>query len=260
MTSRNCHCVTIQAIVRQRSDWNSIHRYFRAFGRIHLLPHRKDFRPKLFYSKTFVQTHLPEAICPKTYLPDTICPKTLFPKVSNTLIIIFFGYNSIRAKGHTLTHSPTRTHSLLTHTNVSAHVDTLIRHLNDHEDTFSHSYYHTDPYVHSTRKVSVKKYSLTNFELPNLMVSYDTAKGSKTCACGMQNVPILEVRGRRFVNARARIFRCTHGSIQQKHRTLCRIHRCTLGTLHLLQDPSLHPRRLHREIGGSRQLNIKIWK
>ncbi len=59
------------------------------------------------------------------------------------------------------------------------------------------------------------------FEFPNSMVSYGTAKESKTCACGMQKVWILEVRGRWLVNARARIFHSTHvtlhGIIHQKH-------------------------------------------
>ncbi len=62
------------------------------------------------------------------------------------------------------------------------------------------------------------------FELPNFMASYGTMKVCKTCACRMRKVRILEVRSRRFVNARARIFRRT------------------CGTLHLLQDPLLHRR------------------
>ncbi len=116
-----------------------------------------------------------------------------------------------------------------------------------------------------------KKNLLTNFELLNLMASYATATGSKTWACGMRKVRILEVRGRRFVNARAQIFCCSHstrhGSIQQKHpapfagSVVAHTAPCTSvfcsRTLQLLQDPSLHSqsRRLRREISGSRQLS-----
>ncbi len=100
------------------------------------------------------------------------------------------------------------------------------------------------------------------------MGSYDTAKESKTCACGMRKVRILDVRGRQFVNARARIFRCTHGtplgSIQQKYSApsagsiIAHLAPCTLvlcsGTLLLLQDTPLHPRRVMAAEF------IKIWK
>ncbi len=97
------------------------------------------------------------------------------------------------------------------------------------------------------------------------MASYGTAKRSKTRACGMREVRILEVRGRRFVNTRARIFHCTLGSIQHKysapsagfivaHTAPCTSVLCS-GTLHFLQNPSQHPRRLFREISGSRQLS-----
>ncbi len=62
-----------------------------------------------------------------------------------------------------------------------------------------------------------------------------------------------------------RIHCCTHGSLHldtlQRHPASrysatapCTSVLCS-GTLHLLQDPSLHPRLLHREIGGSRQLS-----
>ncbi len=83
------------------------------------------------------------------------------------------------------------------------------------------------------------------------MGSYGVAKGRKTCACRMRKVRILEVRGRRFVNARARIFRYPYGSIQQKHSApsarsiVAHTAPCTSvlcsGTLHLLQDSIAAP-------------------
>ncbi len=89
------------------------------------------------------------------------------------------------------------------------------------------------------------------FESPNFIASIGTAKGSKTFACRIQKVRILEVQGWWFVNARGRIFHCTHGTlhgcIQHKHSSpfarsiVAYMAPCTLvlcsGTLHLLQDP-----------------------
>ncbi len=40
------------------------------------------------------------------------------------------------------------------------------------------------------------------FELPNFIASYGIGKGSKSCACKIWKVRIVEVQGRRFVNAR----------------------------------------------------------
>ncbi len=92
------------------------------------------------------------------------------------------------------------------------------------------------------------------------MASFGSAKGPQKC--GSLRFEVLQMLERKFFAA------CTsflHDSIQQKHRApsagsiVAHTLPCTTvfcsGTLHFLQDPSLHPWRLHREVGGSRQLS-----